>query len=309
MSLKGKDIISCRDFAKKDVETVLSVADRMHESLKKGRKLRELEGKVLATLFFEPSTRTRLSFATAMERLGGSVVGFSSAEGTSAKKGETMVDTVRTVEQYADVMVMRHPMEGSARLAADSVDIPILNGGDGANQHPTQALLDLFTIKRYKGLKGIKVALCGDLKYGRTVHSLLYLLSMYGVETVLVSPEELKMPDHMVKSTEEQFGVKLKAYRSFEDVIRFVDVLYITRIQKERFPDPNEYERIAGSYYIDSSLLKKAKKDMIVMHPLPRVDEIRTDVDPTPHARYFEQAQSGVAVRMALLSLVMGGGK
>jgi aspartate carbamoyltransferase catalytic subunit len=308
MSLKGKSIISCRDLDKKDVDAILSLADNLFESLKKGRPLKTLEGKVLATLFFEPSTRTRLSFATAMERLGGSVIGFSSAEGTSVKKGETLIDTVRTVEQYADAIVMRHPMEGSARLAANSVNIPVINGGDGANQHPTQALLDLFTMKRERGLKNLKVALCGDLKYGRTVHSLLHLLSMYGLEAVLVSPEQLMMPEYIVESIENRFGLKPEAYHAIDDVIKWVDVLYITRIQKERFPDPNEYEKIAGSYYIDGKMLGNAKKNMIVMHPLPRVDEIRTDVDSTPHAKYFEQAQSGVAVRMALLSLIFGKG-
>lgn len=306
MSAEGS-IISCRDLDREQVDNILSISGRMKQYLNKGKKLDTLKGKVLATLFFEPSTRTRLSFSTAMERLGGSVVGFSSKEGTSLEKGESLMDTVKTVEQYADCIVIRNPMEGAARMASDLVDIPVLNGGDGSNQHPTQALLDLFTIQQEKGLKKTKVALCGDLKYGRTVHSLIYLLGMYNLEPLLVSPEELQFPEHILESVKNKYGMQPETYRTIEEVLDKTDVLYVTRIQKERFPDPNEYERIAGAYYIDKKMLEKAKEEMIVMHPLPRVDEIKTDVDQTPNAKYFQEVHAGIPVRMALLSLAMGG--
>jgi aspartate carbamoyltransferase catalytic subunit len=211
------------------------------------------------------------------------------------------------VEKYADAIVMRNPTEGSARLAADTVGIPVINGGDGSNQHPTQALLDLFTIKQEKDLRNANVALCGDLKYGRTVHSLIYLLSMYGLKVRLVAPKALRMPQWVLDDVKERFGYVPESSESLEDVIEWADVLYVTRIQRERFPDQNEYEKVAGTYFVDKELLKRAKKDMVILHPLPRVDEIRPEVDGTPYAKYFEQSFYGIAVRMALLKLLLGG--
>ncbi len=310
MALKSKDVISAADLTKAEVEEILREADFMLDSVKKGRKLELQKGRILATLFFEPSTRTRLSFESAMSRLGGSVIGFSGTEGTSVTKGETLQDTVKNIENYADCIAMRNPIEGSSRLVAETVGIPVINGGDGANQHPTQALLDLFTMKKEKGrLNGLKVALCGDLKYGRTVHSLMYLLPMFGIELALVSPKALGMPDYILEDARKRFGIRPKTYRSLEDVVSWADVLYVTRIQRERFPDPNEYEKVAGSYFVDKKLLEKAKKDMMILHPLPRVGEIKPEVDETPYAKYFEQTFYGVIIRMALINLVMGGGR
>jgi len=306
MSLKGKDIISINDLRKEDINQVLKKAQKYEKALQKG-SLDVLRGKILATLFYEPSTRTRLSFESAMHRLGGSVIGFSGAEGTSVQKGETLADTIRTVEKYADVIAVRHPVEGSARLAADISSVPIINGGDGTHAHPTQTLLDLYTMQQEKGkLKGLTVALTGDLKYGRTVHSLSYALAMFGADITLVSPEQLKMPMDFTSRMEKDFGARINETNSLEDVVSKVDVLYVTRIQRERFPDPEEYEKIRGAYRVDKELLGKAKKSLIVMHPLPRVDEISADVDSSTHARYFEQSYYGVPVRMALLTGVLG---
>ncbi len=308
MSLKSKDVISAADLTKTEVNEILKESDIMLRYLKKKDVPHLLKGKILATLFFEPSTRTRLSFESAMCRLGGSVIGFSGTEGTSVTKGETLQDSVRNIENYADCIAMRNHVEGSARLAAETVKIPVINGGDGANQHPTQALLDLFTIKEERGtLKNLKIALCGDLKYGRTVHSLMYLIPMFGMEISLVSPKSLGMPEYIIDDVDKRFGVRPKTYETIEDVISWADVLYVTRIQRERFPDPNEYERIAGSYFIDKKMLEKAKKGMMILHPLPRVDEIRHEVDDTPYAKYFEQSFYGISVRMAILNMLMGG--
>ncbi|MCD6496665.1 MAG: aspartate carbamoyltransferase [Candidatus Aenigmarchaeota archaeon] len=309
MKLRSKDLISAADLEKREVKAILEEAEHMLGTVRKGRQLKMLKGKILATLFFEPSTRTRLSFESAMTRLGGSVIGFSGTEGTSVRKGETLQDTVRNVENYADGIAMRHPLEGSARLAAQSVKIPVINGGDGANQHPTQALLDLFTIKQEKDLRNTRVALCGDLKYGRTVHSLMYLLPMFGTEISIVSPEVLGMPEHIMDEVEGRYGTRPEKQASLKEAVKWADVLYVTRIQRERFPDPNEYERVAGSYVVDSRLLSGAKKDMVILHPLPRVDEIKPEVDSTPYAKYFDQTFYGVVVRMALLNMLMGGGR
>lgn len=305
MSLKGRDIISLTELSKDDIEYILGQAGKCEEILKAGGS-DLLRGKILAVLFFEPSTRTRLSFESAMHRLGGSVLGFSEEGGTSVKKGENLADTIRTVEQYCDVIAMRHPIEGSAKFAAEVSSVPIINGGDGAHAHPTQTLLDLYTIQSEKGkLKGLKVALTGDLKYSRTVHSLSYALAMLGVDMVFASPEELKMPKDFT-SMLKSFGVDIEEKTELKDVVSDSDVLYVTRIQGERFPDPDEYERMKGAYKVDNELLKGAKKDMIVMHPLPRVYEIESEVDATPNARYFKQAYYGVPVRMALLANVLG---
>ncbi len=300
---KGRDIVSIKELSKEEMDIIFEVAREMLPIAKGERKSDLLDGKILATLFFEPSTRTRLSFESAMHRLGGSVIGFSNPSATSISKGETLADTVRVMDSYSDVIVIRHPYEGSARLAAEFAKNPVINAGDGAGQHPTQTLLDLFTIHQEFGeIEGLNVALIGDLKYGRTVHSLAYALSHLGANIYLVSPELLRMPSHIIRELRE----KPMETDKIEEVIGDVDVLYVTRIQKERFPDPTEYKKVAGSYRITPELLKKAKDRAIVMHPLPRVDEIEPDVDYTEHARYFQQAFNGVPVRMALLALVLG---
>jgi len=306
MELKGRDIITTNSLSKADIEQILSNAEKMQEILEKGGS-DLLKGKVLATLFFEPSTRTRLSFESAMHRLGGSVIGFSGQEGTSVKKGETLADTIRTVDQYCDVIAMRHPVEGAAELAAEFASVPVINGGDGAHTHPTQTLLDLYTIKKEKGkIKGLKIALSGDIKYSRTAHSLAYALAMFGVDMVFVSPPELRMTKDFKSELKRDFDVNIEEKEKLAEVVGDVDVLYVTRIQRERFPAPEEYEKVKGAYKIDKELLKKAKKGMIIMHPLPRVDEILPEVDSTEHALYFKQAYYGIPVRMALLAGVLG---
>jgi aspartate carbamoyltransferase catalytic subunit len=260
----------------------------------------------MASLFFEPSTRTQLSFATAMERLGGSVIGFSGVEGTSIQKGESLYDTIKMVERYADVIVIRHPLEGSARFAADVAQIPVINAGDGANQHPTQTLLDLFTIRRFCGrLDGLSIGMVGDLKYGRTVHSLATALTHFeGVKLRLISPPLLRMPPRIL---EEELRGKIEFEETEELELSDLDVVYMTRIQRERFPDVEEYERVKGAYILDLEACRQLKPEAIILHPLPRVGEIDPEVDRLPQAKYFEQAASGVPVRMALLSLILLG--
>jgi len=303
LEFAGRDIISIRDFSREEIDYILKTAQAMEPLAKKGSDM--LKGKILATLFFEPSTRTRLSFEAAMHKLGGSTIGFAEAEIASVRKGENLADTVRTVENYADVIAIRHPLEGAARLAAEFAKVPIINGGSGAEEHPTQALLDLYTILKEKGMiDGLKIALVGDLRYGRTVHSLAYALSNYDVELCLVSPESLKMRREVLEEIKGKISVTEET--DIAKVIPNLDVLYVTRIQKERFPDPAEYMKVKGSYRIDLELLKKAKKDMIILHPLPRVDEIASEVDGTPHARYFQQVWNGIVMRMALLALILG---
>lgn len=309
LSFEGIDVISIADFSKDGVMKVLKIAKEMVPYATGKKTSRSLEGKILSALFFEPSTRTRLSFESAMKRLGGGVLGFAQPEGTSVMKGETLADTIRMVDAYSDIIVIRHPQEGAARLAADFAKKPVINAGDGAGQHPTQTLLDLFTIwETFGKLEGVNVALVGDLKYGRTVHSLTLALSMFGANMRFVAPPSLQMPREIVDQVKER-GLPLKMTHDIHDVIGDVDVLYVTRIQKERFPDPQEYAKVAGSYRIDAQLLHDSRKDLIVLHPLPRVGEIAPDVDETPHARYFQQAFNGVSVRMALLSLVLGATK
>jgi aspartate carbamoyltransferase catalytic subunit len=306
MDFKGKDIISIKDFSKKEIDDILIYAEKMLPYAK-GEKYKDvLNGKVLSSLFFEPSTRTRLSFESAMNRLGGRVIGFADPSATSQKKGESLADTIRMADSYSDAIVVRHPQEGAARLAAEFANVPVLNAGDGAGQHPTQCLLDLFTIKtEKKKIEKNNIVLLGDLKYGRTVHSLAYALSVYGAELTFVSPINLKMPKEVISECME-LGVEPTQTSSLEKAIKDADVIYATRIQKERFPDAEEYNKVVGSYKINNELLKDAKKDLIVMHPLPRVTEIDPEVDSTSHAVYFKQAFNGVPVRMALLSLVLG---
>jgi len=309
MNFKNRDIISIKDFSKEEIEYILDYAKHMIPYANAEKHMTLLNQHILATLFFEPSTRTRLSFESAMHRLGGNVIGFADPSGTSQKKGESLADTIRMADSYSDVIVIRHPQEGAARLAAEFSEVPILNAGDGAGQHPTQCLLDLFTIlTEKKKIKGNKVVLLGDLKYGRTVHSLAYALSLFQAELTFVSPEMLKMPKDVINECKE-FGVEPISTSNLEKAIKEADVLYATRIQKERFPDAEEYNRVIGSYKVDRTLLQQAKKDLIVMHPLPRVVEIDPEVDKTKHALYFTQAFNGVPVRMALLSLILGGKK
>jgi aspartate carbamoyltransferase catalytic subunit len=306
MDFKGKDIISIKDFSRVEINYILDYAKEMLPYASGEKHKNILGGKVLSSLFFEPSTRTRLSFESAMNRLGGRVIGFSDPSGTSQKKGESLADTIRMADSYSDAIVIRHPQEGAARLAAEFANVPVLNAGDGAGQHPTQCLLDLFTILiEKKKIKKNKIILLGDLKYGRTVHSLAYALSLYGADLTFVSPESLKMPNEVVNECKE-LGIEPTYTHSLERAIKDADVLYVTRIQKERFPDAEEYNRVVGAYKIDNDLLKNGKEDLIVMHPLPRITEIDPEVDATPHAVYFKQAFNGVPVRMALLSLVMG---
>jgi len=303
LKFKGRDIISIKDFTHEEIDYILNIANVMEPLAKSGSDM--LRGKMLATLFYEPSTRTRLSFESAMHRLGGTAIGFADAEIASVRKGENLADTVRVVENYADVIALRHPLEGAARLAAEFAQVPIINAGSGAEEHPTQALLDLYTMKREFGtIDGLKIALIGDLRFGRTVHSLAYALSLYDVKLHLVSPELLRMRREVLDTIGER--IKVNETTDLNEVLPRIDVLYVTRIQKERFPDAAEYAKVKGSYKIDLSTLKNAKKDMIVLHPLPRVEEISSEVDTTPHARYFQQVWNGIVTRMALLALILG---
>jgi aspartate carbamoyltransferase catalytic subunit len=306
LKFQGRDIISIEDFSREEITYILNNTKTMEPIATQGSDM--LKGKILATLFFEPSTRTRLSFEAAMLKLGGSVIGFAEAELASVKKGENLADTVRTVENYADVIALRHPLDGAAKLAAELSKVPIINGGSGSEEHPTQALIDLYTIQKEKGkIDGLKIALVGDLRYGRTVHSLAYALSLYNIDLYLISPETLRMRREVLRTINKKISVTEDS--NLEKVIPQVDVLYVTRIQKERFPDPAEYAKVKGVYKINLETLSTAKKDLIILHPLPRVDEIAAEVDKTPQARYFQQVWNGVVVRMALLALVLGAAK
>ena len=297
------NIISTRYMKRSFIEEVLERTKKMDPVAESKKQLDILEGKILATLFFEPSTRTNLSFTTAMKMLGGTVIGFDDPRTSSVKKGETLADTIRVVQSYANAIVMRHPNEGAAALAAEFTNIPIINAGDGSNQHPTQALLDLYTILKEKHkIDGLEITLAGDLKYGRTIHSLAYALGKFDVSIVFASPPALRIQRWIINDLKSA-GISVKETDNIETTS---DVLYLTRIQKERFPDPTEYKKVVGSYRVDMDLLRHAKDDVIVMHPLPRVNEIDPEVDRTKHALYFRQAFYGVPVRMALLSLLLG---
>ncbi|RLI04619.1 aspartate carbamoyltransferase [Candidatus Bathyarchaeota archaeon] len=300
---KGRDIISIRDFSRKEIDHLLKTAEKVEST--PPNKLNILPGKIMGTLFFEPSTRTRLSFEVAMKKLGGEVVGFSEPGMTSIEKGETLADTIRVVENYVDIIVLRHPLEGSARMAADYASVPVINAGSGSEEHPTQAFLDLYTIFKEKGrINGLNIGILGDLRYGRTVHSLTYALSLYDVTLYLVSPEQLRMRREVYETIKSK--VRVEEASKIEEVLPELDVLYVTRIQKERFPDPTEYQKVKGTYSISSATLKKAKENLILLHPLPRVDEVAPDVDGTRHAVYFKQVKYGLVTRMALLGLVLG---
>lgn len=292
-------IISARDFNREDIEYILKKAKEM---LRNDKNLDLLKGKILATLFFEPSTRTRLSFESAMHRLGGEVIGFSSASVSSIKKGESIADTIRTVENYSDCIVIRHPLEGAATLAAKFAKIPIINAGSGSGEHPTQALLDLLTIIEEEGeLDGLNLGIMGDLKYGRTVHSLAILLSNYDVNIYFISPKELMLRNRD-KELLQQRQVKYKEVEKYRDILEILDVLYVTRIQKERFADVEEYDRVKGFYIFTSEDLKMTRNNFKIMHPLPRVTEISPEVDSSEKAIYFKQAYYGIPMRKAILA-------
>ena len=307
MDLYHKDVVSITDFSKDDIEGILDMAEKMIPYARGEKIKRSLDGKILGNLFFEPSTRTKLSFESAAYRLGCDVIDVSEMSMTSMAKGETLADTIKIVDSYCDATVLRHPYEGAARLAAKFSDHPVINAGDGAGSHPTQTLLDLFTMRQAKGsLDGLNIVLVGDLKYGRTVHSLAHALNKFNMKITLVAPEGLMMPDEIISHLDAN-GCRPVITEYLDDAVANADILYVTRIQRERFPDPSEYQKVAGTYRIDKALLEKAKSDMIVMHPLPRVNEIAPEVDDTPNAKYFQQAANGVPVRMALLNGLLGG--
>ena len=306
IQFKNRDILDGAQFTREEIDHIMRVAETMREQLKDRRALDVLKGYVLGALFFEPSTRTRLSFETAMLRLGGGVVGFASADATSSAKGETLADTIRTVDQYVDVIAMRHPKIGSAKEAAEVAVAPIINGGDGAGQHPTQALLDLFTIRSERGsVDGKTLALCGDLKNGRTVHAGVEIYKHYDCKLIFAAPDKLKMPAEITARLREQ-QVKFEETTDLEEALAKADVLYMTRIQKERFEDAAEYDRLKNSYILTREMVERIKPDVTVLHPLPRVNEITTDVDGLSNAAYFRQVQNGVFVRMALIALILG---
>jgi len=300
--MKNRSLVSINDFSKEEIIKILKTAAEFekepHQNLLKGR--------VIASLFFEPSTRTRLSFESAIQKLGGNVIGFSSAATSSVQKGESLKDTILTVCNYSDLIVMRHPVDGSARYASEVASVPIINAGDGANQHPTQCLLDLYSInKTQETLENLEVTFVGDLKYGRTVHSLVIALCQFNTKFHLVSPVELKLPS-AVKRHIKEANLQYEQYTDFSEVIPKSDIIYMTRIQRERFPDPLEYEKVKNAYILNNSMLANAKDNCKVLHPLPRVNEISTDVDSNPKAYYFEQALNGVFVRQALIASILG---
>ena len=302
--LASKDVLRADQFSVDEIDLIMETARGYASALERGDVLDRMRGKVLSTLFYEPSTRTRLSFEAAMHRLGGRVISVAEARSSSASKGESLHDTIKTVEGYADVIVLRHPQIGAAEEAARATDIPVINAGDGAGQHPTQSLLDLYTILEEQGkVDGLTVALVGDLKNGRTVHSLADLLANYGVSFQFVAPEALRMPKEIVESLEAK-GLSVVETQDLADAIPMADVVYMTRIQRERFDSPADYDRLKDAYIVTREALKPAKKTATVMHPLPRVNEIAPDVDALPGAAYFRQAANGVPVRMALLALV-----
>jgi len=303
--MKGRQLIEPSDLSVEEMEQLFCEAERIIENPVAYSEI--CKGKLLATLFYEPSTRTRFSFEAAMLRLGGQVIGFSEPNSSAVAKGESIADTIRTVECYADVAVMRHPKEGSALVASRATDMPVINAGDGGHHHPTQTLTDLLTIKLEKGkFDGITVGLCGDLKFGRTVHSLIHALCRYkNVRFIMISPEELRVPEY-VREEIRRSGMEFEETRDLTDAIPKLDVLYMTRVQRERFFNEEDYIRLKDRYILGMDKLTDAKSDLIVMHPLPRVNEIATEVDADPRALYFKQAKNGMYVRMALLMAVLG---
>ncbi len=300
--IKNKSLVSINDFSKEEILRVLELAADFEANINQPI----LSDKVIASLFFEPSTRTRLSFETAMNRLGARVIGFSDVNATSATKGETLKDTIKMVSNYADLIVMRHPLEGAARYASEQASVPIVNAGDGANQHPSQTLLDMYSIKKTQGtLENLKIAMVGDLKYGRTVHSLLMAMSYFNPTFYFVAPDELKMPIEYKEFLDAK-GIKYEEFRDMNDILPTADILYMTRVQKERFSDLIEYEKVKNTYVLHNYMLDVTKDNLRILHPLPRVGEISTDVDSNPKAYYFQQAQNGVYTRMAIISAILG---
>ncbi|NVO09803.1 MAG: aspartate carbamoyltransferase [Bacteroidales bacterium] len=300
--MKNRSLVSIDDLSKEEILKVLDLA----EGFEKNPSQQILNGKVVATLFFEPSTRTRLSFESAVNRLGGRIIGFSEASSTSVSKGESLKDTILTVANYSDLIVMRHPIEGSARYASEVSGVPIINAGDGANQHPTQTLLDLYSIRKTQGkLDNLKIVMVGDLKYGRTVHSLLMAMSRFNTSFTFISPKELQMPLEY-KMYLDKIGLKFKETSDLAENIKDADIVYMTRVQRERFSDPLEYEKVKNVYVLRNGMLQDTKPNMKVLHPLPRVNEIHTDVDDNPKAYYFPQALNGVYTRMAIMALILG---
>ncbi|MFB6070488.1 MAG: aspartate carbamoyltransferase [Halanaeroarchaeum sp.] len=300
--MRHDHLITAKQLSREDIEAVL---DRAAEFDGDPRGARDRQpGALLALAFYEPSTRTKMSFETAIKRLGGDVIDMGPVESSSVKKGETLADTVRVIEGYADAIALRHPMEGSATMASEFVDVPIVNGGDGAGQHPSQTLLDLYTIREQAGLDDLSIGIMGDLKYGRTVHSLAHALTNFDTRQHFISPESLKLPRSVRYDLHEE-GAHVREHETLEEVLPELDVLYVTRIQRERFPDENEYQKVAGQYQIDAASLEAAADDLAIMHPLPRVDEIDPEIDGLPNATYFEQAHNGVPVRMALLDMLL----
>lgn len=306
MTFAGRDILSTEDLSKEELLSILRVTARMEKMTRRTPVSRLLADKLVAVIFLEPSTRTRLSFETAVQRLGARCITVADPKSSSAAKGESLVDMARTVEGYVDCIVLRQPQTGGAKLVADAVAIPVINGGDGTGQHPTQALLDLYTIQKEKGtLEGLKVAMVGDLKYGRTVHSLSYALAPFSPQYVYCSPAELKMPEAITRDIRAR-SIPVVETADISEALRQADIVYMTRVQRERFEDPAQYERLKGSYILTRALVEQGKKGIVVLHPLPRVDEIAQDVDGLPNAAYFRQAHNGVYLRMALLAMVLG---
>ncbi|WP_313339327.1 aspartate carbamoyltransferase [Sedimentibacter sp.] len=304
--LKGRSLIEPMDLSIEELDEILDLAD---EIIKNPADYSEVcKGKILATLFYEPSTRTRLSFESAMLRLGGGIMGFSSAESSSAAKGESVADTIRTISCYADIAAMRHPKEGAPKVASLNTDMPVINAGDGGHQHPTQTLTDLLTIRSLKGrLNNFTIGLCGDLKFGRTVHSLIKALSRYeNIRFILISPDELRIPEYIREEILLKNKIEFKEVERLENVMEELDVLYMTRVQKERFFNEADYVRLKDSYILNMEKLEKAKSDMVILHPLPRVNEISVEVDKDERACYFKQTKYGVYVRMALLMKLLG---
>lgn len=300
--MKNRSLVSIDDFTTGEILETLDLAEEFEK--KPVQKL--LEGKVISTLFFEPSTRTRLSFESAINRLGGKIVGFTDSNTSSVSKGETLHDTIKMVSSYSDLIVMRHYIEGSARYASEIASVPVINAGDGANQHPTQTMLDLYSIRKTQGtLDNLNIFMVGDLKYGRTVHSLMMAMSRWNTTFNFIAPEELKMPDEL-KLYLENLGLKYYEHSDFTDIISRADIIYMTRVQKERFSDPIEYEKVKNVYVLRNSMLKYTKPSMRILHPLPRVNEIDPDVDSNPKAYYFEQALNGVFTRQAVLCKLLG---
>lgn len=304
--LKGRSLLEPMDFSVGELEEIFDLADKIIGN--PAKYTHACDGKLLATLFYEPSTRTRFSFEAAMLRLGGQVIGFSEPNSSSVAKGESIADTIKTVACYADLAVMRHPKEGAPKVAAHSTDMPVINAGDGGHQHPTQTLTDLLTIRRTLGKVGdITVGFCGDLKFGRTVHSLIKALSRYqGIKIVLISPDELRIPDYVRKEVLMKNGIEFEEVKSMQEALPKLDVLYMTRVQKERFFNEEDYIRLKDTYILDKPKMKLAKESMIVLHPLPRVNEIAVEVDEDPRAMYFPQAKNGMFVRMALIMKLLG---